>query len=104
MDPEVTFPSHRSRVGSFGFFEQQAKVRILNISVKALPSAGLVMKTVRPRRKTRKEIPRHTNWKSTEAASQSCRVTHAARSQHSVTHALRDPRSERETYRTSPVT
>lgn len=57
---EETCSSYRSRLGSFGFWEQHAKARILNMSVKALPSAGLVMKTERPTRKTKKETPRHT--------------------------------------------
>lgn len=52
--------SHRGGLGSAGFWEQHAEPRILNMSVKALPSAGLVMKTDRPTRKTRKETPRHT--------------------------------------------
>lgn len=52
--------SYRGGLGAAGFWEQHAEPRILNMSVKALPSAGLVMKTDRPTRKTRKETPRHT--------------------------------------------
>ncbi|PWA19779.1 hypothetical protein CCH79_00006741 [Gambusia affinis] len=58
----------------------QAKERILTISEKALPSAGFVMKTVRPRTKTRKEIPRHTAGMMShiESAGHSCELRDVA--------------------------
>lgn len=52
--------AYRGGFVSGGFWEQHAEPRILNMSVKALPSAGLVMKTERPTRNTKKETPRHT--------------------------------------------
>lgn len=57
---EDTAGAHRGGLGAGGFWEQHAEPRILNMSVKALPSAGLVMKTERPTRNTKKETPRHT--------------------------------------------